>query len=223
MPTTPFWQITGGDIRLFCFVPGFFPGRIAQADKMKHWTHRFGRRGVGVALATAIIVCGAATEARAQSARPASLRVSVNHAEVVTLQGPAAVALIANPDIADIVNERGNLIFVIGRKPGTTNLLVYDDAGKRLLGREIVVVPEDGNMVTITRETDVTDYYCEPRCRFYEHEQGGAPPMAPANASPAAPAASAAAPAPSNGGGATQPGPAPAPYQPSVSVRPGKS
>ena len=107
-----------------------------------------------------------------------TLHVTINHAQAIKLQAAATVALIANPDIADIVNEKNNLIFVLGRKPGATNLLVYDNAGKQLLSREIVVGPEEANMVTITRDTDPTTYLCEPRCRFYEHEQGGAPPAA---------------------------------------------
>lgn len=187
------------------------------------------RTGLGrarwLAVIAAALLLGAAAPVLAQSSSNAPFRITVNHAEVITLPSPAAVALIADPDIADIVTERNNLIFVLGRKPGATNLLVYDQDGKRLFGREIVVAPEDRSMVTITRETDVTDYYCAPHCRFYEHEQGGAPPAPPANAG--APAAASAAQA---GAGAQQPGPAdqapgssPAPYKPSVTLRPGNS
>ena len=123
-------------------------------------------------LAAALLL--AAAPALAQDAT--TMRVVVNHAAAITLQAPATVALIANPDIADIVNEKNNLLFVLGRKPGATNLLVYDKDGKQLLSREIVVAPEDARMVTITRDTDPTTYLCEPRCRFYEHEQGGTVP-----------------------------------------------
>jgi hypothetical protein len=173
-------------------------------------------------LAAALMLGGAPAPAAAQSNETPPLRVTVNHAEVITLQSAASIALIANPDIADIVNERNNLIFVLGRKPGATNLLVYDESGKRIFGREILVVPEDGRLVTITRETDVTDYYCQPHCRFYEHEQGGAPPAPPSNAGTPAPAGAAAAGA---GGQSpnlpTPPQASPPPYTPSVSLRPG--
>ncbi len=132
------------------------------------------RRWLARGLAAAVLLLAAPALAQQNS----TLHVTINHAQVIKLQAAATVAVIANPDIADIVNEKNNLIFVLGRKPGATNLLVYDNAGKQLLSREIVVGPEESNMVTITRDTDPTTYFCEPRCRFYEHEQGGAPPAA---------------------------------------------
>ncbi len=75
-------------------------------------------------------------------------------------------------------------------------------------------------MVTITRETDVTNYYCAPNCQFYEHEQGGAPPAPPANAGAAAPLAGAAA---QSSGAPGQVPAGSAPYMPSGSLRPGNS
>ena len=176
---------------------------------------------MGWALAALVL---AAAPAVAQDNGP--FRVTVNHAEPIRLQTPAAVALIANPDIADIVNERNNLIFVVGRKPGATNLLVYDGAGKQLFNREIVVAPDDGRMVTITRDTDVTTYYCEPHCRFYEHEEGGAPPAAPTAGAGAGVGGSAPAAGAAQGGAApnAQAGAAPlgtAPAAPQTAGRPG--
>jgi hypothetical protein len=142
-------------------------------------------------------------------AQQGPLHVTVNHATAITLDAAAAVVLIADPEVADVVNERNNLMFVLGRKPGATNLLVYDGAGKRLLEREVVVVPQDARTVTITRETDQTDYICDPRCAFREHLTGaprseigaaaaitpaGAAAGAPTPAFPAPPAAGAARP-----------------------------
>ena len=132
------------------------------------------KRWLGRGLAAAVLLLAAPAVAQDNT----TLHVTINHAQAIKLQAPATVALIANPDIADIVNEKNNLIFVLGRKPGATNLLVYDKDGKQLLSREIVVAPEDTRMVTITRDTDPTTHLCEPRCRFYEHEQGGTVPAA---------------------------------------------
>ena len=182
---------------------------------------RQGRAPRACAVIAAAILFAAPAPLFAQSRDTAPFRVMVNHAEVITLSAPAGVALIADPDIADIVNERNNLIFVLGRKPGATNLLVYDASGRRLVGREIVVVPEDGAMVTITRATDVTDYFCAPRCRFFEHEQGGAAPAPPANAGASA-AAQAGAGEPPPGAPVQAPASA-TPYMPSVTLRPGNS
>jgi hypothetical protein len=123
---------------------------------------------VGWLLALAALLMGAA----GADAQEAPLRVAVNHATAITLDAAAATVLIADPEVADVVHDRGRLMFVLGRKPGATNLLVYDSAGKRLLEREVVVVPQDARTVTITRETDQTDYTCDPRCAFREHLAG---------------------------------------------------
>ena len=121
----------------------------------------------GVWAVVAAMLAGAILMAPAR-AQQGPLRVTVNHAAAITLDAAAAVALIADPEVADVVSERNNLMFVLGRKPGATNLLVYDNAGKRLFEREVVVVPQDARTVTITRETDQTDYICDPRCAFRE-------------------------------------------------------
>jgi hypothetical protein len=124
----------------------------------------------GAAFLAALLALPAVSAAQSDQSLP--IRVTVNHAAVISLHQNPGVALIANPDIADIVNDKTNLIFVLGRKPGATNLLIYDTSGQPLLNREIEVVPDTGNTVAITRETDVTRYYCEPHCVLYEHEGG---------------------------------------------------
>ncbi len=152
------------------------------------------RRGAhfmsGIVLA--VMALSLAVPVRAQQARPVTLRVTVDHATALALDAPAGAVLIADPEIADIVNERGHLLFVLGKKPGDTNLLVYDGAGKRLFEREVIVVPPDADAVTVTRETDQTDYTCAPRCAFRAHLAGGATPdsgagAAAASAGPAMP------------------------------------
>jgi hypothetical protein len=128
-----------------------------------------------VALAAAFVVLAAVPPSRAQTAQTETLRLTVNHAEVLTTDGTASSVVVANPDIADIVHEKPNLIFVFGRKPGATNLFAFDDSGRRLISREVVVVPDTQRQVTVTRvsatEIDVTDYYCEPRCVFFDRQE----------------------------------------------------
>ena len=106
----------------------------------------------------------AQTGAGGPAASTAPLRVTLNHAGVVTFDGSAATALIADPNVADIVTERGNVLFILGRSIGTTNLLVYDGSGHRLVEREVVVVPDEVGVVTVTRDIYENDYFCTPRC-----------------------------------------------------------
>jgi hypothetical protein len=163
--------------------------------------------GAAVAAALALV----APQPQAQSVNTSELRVTLNHAQVLNLEGTAATALVADPDVADIVNERGNLLFVLGKRIGTTNLLVYDAEGHALANRELVVVPDTANVVTVTRDIYANDYYCTPRCVSPPAPSGGSstassgpPPGANAAGSPpfnaptqpAAPAAPATAGAP---------------------------
>jgi len=157
-------------------------------------------------LAAAILAC-APFAAGAQATTAPPLRVIINHAQVIQLEGSAATELIADPTVADIVSERGNVIFVLGHTIGTTNLLVYDASGRPLVNREIVVVPDESNVVTVTRDVFSNDYYCTPRCvqppppsgfasasppGANQSNGGGAPggPTAPTPSAPAAPATS---------------------------------
>ena len=128
-------------------------------------------------LAGTIALIGVIGSATAQSDR--ALRVTVNKAEVVSLGGTASVVLVANPQIADVVLERNNLLFVLGKQPGETRLYVYNGAGKPMLEREIVVVPQADRTVTVVRDGQPNEYSCAPRCVSLER-RAAAPAAAPA-------------------------------------------
>ncbi len=133
----------------------------------------------------------------AQAAHTHTLRVATDNAEVVTVAGTPAVVLVANPQIADVVVEQGHLIFVIGKRPGQTRLYVYGAGGNAMLERQVVVVPQNDNAVTVVRDTASTDYSCDPRCVPVAHTApangiASTAPVAPAAAAPALPASPAA-------------------------------
>jgi Flp pilus assembly secretin CpaC len=132
-------------------------------------------------LAGAFALVGLSSAALAQNS---ALRVTMSKAEVITLNGAASVVMVANPQIADVVLERNNLLFVLGKQPGETRLYVYNGAGKPMLEREIVVVPQGERTVTILRNGQPDDYSCAPRCVSLDRRAA-----APAAATPAAPAA----------------------------------
>ena len=120
---------------------------------------------LGIALlATAGVTMLGPVRGAAQPQRDAALRVIVDKAEVINVAGTPSVVLIANPQIADVIVEHNRLVFVVGKSPGETRLYVYDNAGRRLLEREVVVVPEDDRAVTVVRDTLPTNYSCNPRC-----------------------------------------------------------
>lgn len=109
-----------------------------------------------------------------------ALRVTLDKAEVVPLAGAASVVLVANPSIADVVLERGRLLFVLGKREGETRLYVYGDNGQRLIERDVVVVPQHERTVTVTRGTRAIHYACDGRCATLRPGPAAADEVAPA-------------------------------------------
>ncbi|HYM31467.1 MAG TPA: pilus assembly protein N-terminal domain-containing protein [Candidatus Cybelea sp.] len=123
-------------------------------------------RGFKLTALATLLIAGVASLAVAAVKPNGTLRVDVDKAEVISLDSDThpEVVLLANPDIADVVIERGGLLFILGKKPGETRLFVYDSNGSRILERDVVVVPTSSRSVTITRVTEPTEYSCAPRC-----------------------------------------------------------
>ncbi len=136
---------------------------------MRHWL-----------AAIAIVVLLGATAADAHDA----VKVVAGKAHVMRLKQDAVVVLIADPTIADVAVESPRLVFILGRRPGETNLNILDDDGKEIVHLDVVVVPNPDRVVTVQRGTDEATLSCAPRCASVA-VAGGAPaaPAAPPEAS----------------------------------------
>ena len=92
------------------------------------------------------------------------MNVIVDKTQIVRLNRDASVVMIANPNIADVVVESPRLIFIIGRKPGETNLYILDGNGRQLLYKDLVVLANPERHVTVHRATKEVTFSCAPRC-----------------------------------------------------------
>jgi len=79
------------------------------------------------------------------------LSIPLNKSHVLRLDRPAAVVLLANPELADIIVETPTLIFLQGRAPGETNLVILDDRQGEIATYELVVSPVTARHVTVHR------------------------------------------------------------------------
>jgi pilus assembly protein CpaC len=70
------------------------------------------------------------------------LEVPVNKSQVIRADRPYAKALIGNPDIADIVPISPTSVYVLGKKPGTTSLTLYDRSSRLIAVIDVVVGPD---------------------------------------------------------------------------------
>ena len=122
-----------------------------------------GRRigGVGVVAAAAVLwLAGIAPAAAGES-----FAVRLDKVEVLRLDEPASIVVVGNPEVADVTVENPRLLFVIGRAPGETNLMVFDPEGVEIANYEVVVVGERERHVTVNRNTvALTTFSCDPRC-----------------------------------------------------------
>jgi hypothetical protein len=117
--------------------------------------------GLGVVAAAA----GLWLAGTAPSAAGESFAVRLDKVEVLRLEQPASIVVVGNPEIADVTVENPRLLFVIGRAPGETNLMLFDPDGVEIANYELVVVGERQRHVTLNRNASVlTTFSCDPRC-----------------------------------------------------------
>jgi pilus assembly protein CpaC len=68
-----------------------------------------------------------------------SLTLEVKQGRLIRLSRPAAGVFVADPQVADVQAHSPTLVYVFGRRSGTTSLFAVDEAEKVLFQRDIVV------------------------------------------------------------------------------------
>ena len=132
-----------------------------------------------------------------------SVIVTVHQAELLRLQRPAELVMIANPTIAEVVVESPTMIFILGLEPGETSLHILDGRGNEILTAPIVVAPTLERTVTVNRANNLEEatYSCAPRCAAVGTAvgAGAAPPTGGGDDSSAASESASSAPAEAGG------------------------
>jgi pilus assembly protein CpaC len=120
------------------------PGRAAA------WVHR-----LAVTLATVVLAASAGTDrAAAQgTTQPArELVLEIRKGQLLRLERPAAAVFVADPEVADVQAHSPTLVYVFGRRSGTTTLFAVDDEEEVLLRREVVVEHHLSGLQDVIRE-----------------------------------------------------------------------
>jgi hypothetical protein len=137
------------------------------------------RRSV-LALAALLSLAAAASQAQ-------TLAAPIDQTVTVNLPAAAADVIIGNPKIIDVDLLNARQVIVTGKGYGVTSLQVFDEHGRSIYARQVVVSSVDENRVSFYRGANVANYACSPRCeRTPMPGEAGAP--APAAATPPAPA-----------------------------------
>ncbi|MEX0839163.1 MAG: pilus assembly protein N-terminal domain-containing protein [Parvibaculum sp.] len=100
----------------------------------------------------------------AGGAQASDFLVEMNKSKALHLPKPVATLMVGNPAVADITIENANLVYVMGKSYGRTNLVALDAEGKPMLDLNISVVSQNASAVTLTRGAGQISYNCTPRC-----------------------------------------------------------
>jgi len=93
------------------------------------------------------------------------LFVETGKATPIRINGAASSIVIGNNNVADVTAHNEQLLFVTGKSYGTTNLLVFDKAGREIYNADVMVTTSSSNLVTINRAGQSYTYDCSPNCK----------------------------------------------------------
>lgn len=118
-----------------------------------------------IMVSAAVGLCASAFDAANHSvSAKESIYVTVDRAKVMRINAPADTVIVGNPAIADAVMHDPSTLVIVGRRNGTTNLIVLDREGKPLADEVIVVRAAESTVVTVQRQSSRYSYSCAPNC-----------------------------------------------------------
>ena len=97
-------------------------------------------------------------------AQAAGFLVEINQQKALHLSAPATAVMVGNPAIADVTVLGPQLIYVLGRSYGSTNLIALDASGRQITELHVSVTSPSSSTVTLTRGAGQLTYNCTPRC-----------------------------------------------------------
>ena len=109
-----------------------------------------------LALAGSFIAAAAAAQA---------ISVETNKTVPVRITSSAASIVVGNKNIADVAVHDEHLLFITGKTFGTTNIMIFDKAGKQILNSDVVVTANSSNLVTVNKSGASYTFDCAPECR----------------------------------------------------------
>lgn len=112
-----------------------------------------------------VAALGALALTLASAAFADPLFVETSKTVPVRINGSASSIVIGNKNIADVAVHNEQLLLVTGKSYGTTNLMVFDKAGREIYSSDVLVTSNSSSLVTINRAGQSFTYDCAPNCR----------------------------------------------------------
>jgi len=92
------------------------------------------------------------------------ISLEIGKATLIKLSVTPHLVMLGNPAVADVVVEDSGQLFLLGREPGETNMLIINRSGKVIMSSAVVVGPMIKRRVTIDNGPDTFTLSCNPRC-----------------------------------------------------------
>ncbi len=127
------------------------------------------QRCARAALTGGFLIAGAMLLPMGHSAASENLRVTVDKNHVLRTDRPVETIIVGNPHIADVSAQSSQLLFVLGRTSGETNILGFDKEGNVVFDKDVTVVPHTSRTVTLHRGGLSETFACAPRCESTMH------------------------------------------------------
>lgn len=111
------------------------------------------------------IVAALAAAAVAGVAHAGEVQVALDQSRPISLPDSATGVVIGNPSVAGVSIQNDRLLFVTGRSYGSTNLIVVGPTGRPIFETRVTVIPDETNVVMLTRGAATARLDCNPLCR----------------------------------------------------------
>ncbi|MCK9993046.1 MAG: hypothetical protein Dbin4_01566 [Alphaproteobacteria bacterium] len=98
-----------------------------------------------------------------------NLRVTIDKNHILRTDRPVETIIVGNPFIADVSAQNSQLMFILGRASGETNILGFDKEGNVVFDKDVTVVPHTTRTVTLHRGAASETFACAPRCESELH------------------------------------------------------
>jgi len=98
-----------------------------------------------------------------------NLRVTIDKNHILRTDRPVETIIVGNPHIADVSAQSNQLMFILGRTSGETNILGFDKDGNVVFDKDVTVVPHTTRTVTLHRGALSETFACAPRCESELH------------------------------------------------------
>lgn len=98
-------------------------------------------------------------------AHAGEVQVALDQSRPISLPGEATGVVVGNPSVAGVSIQNDRLLFITGRSYGSTNLIVVGRAGRPIYETRVTVIPDESNVVMVTRGSATARFDCNPQCR----------------------------------------------------------